>query len=59
LRGEGELDKFLVPLSLNGRGARGEGLRNFHVTSVKRQKNLQCVLLISDPKGKHTISIEH
>ena len=22
------------PLSLNGRGARGEGLRNFHVTSV-------------------------
>jgi len=33
LMGEGELDKFLVPLSLNGRGARGEGLRNFHVTS--------------------------
>jgi hypothetical protein len=32
--GRREQTTFLVPLSLNGRGARGEGFRNFYVTSV-------------------------
>jgi hypothetical protein len=41
-RGGEESRKFLFP-SPFGRGARGEGLRNFHVTSDRSQKTVVAI----------------